>query len=502
MQEITASGSFIGGSKQEPNLNWTVGEGKAKRKASKPKAKKATKPKAKRTASKAKPKAKKATKKSVLKKKGGDPSTKQRIEDTAEGISFSSPGIYWKLKAANDWKNTLGRSNRVVEGTAEDNEALQRLANSANQMSAQEARETIYNVRRNPYDINQDPYNVDNNGLDVGEAEDPEQALVDGDADAAAFGEDAGIDAGEILEGLADFVGLEVGAGKKKGKKSTKKKARPTNAQWRRKRTAVINKVKKNKKLMKKRGGNAFLKWLENLPTDISDGFVTLHDAVTGKNSWGKLNPNNLPILNTWGQTEEQVVNDDMFPGGTPTVLASERQIHVAPMQRAIPGVIGSDVVIPLVVGTGKNRVGGESKKKEKTQVEIALAEANKMMKEAKRRFENAIKDYYADMKRRLMNENNINPKDKDTMKSLNAWLSENKKAGVDKLKTRIAWATHNAYADELEAVLKERPQFNRYQTGLGPKKKTASKKKTAPKKKPAPKKKATKKPKAKKSKK
>lgn len=505
MKEITTTDSFIGGS--SANMDW-ANEGYGGKKAKKSIIKKTTKkrasskPKAKRASSKKKPVAKKPApkKRAVSKKKGGalqhissspvpgpkpviangtdDFTTEQRIMAPIDVWSLSPPGLYTKYKIA---KDVLGRRN-VFPSTAEDEQGLQDMAMKQNEIQGEEdtAQENIYNTTVTP------AQRARFNGEDVAEEAGEDAGDIAGEEAGDIAGEVGEFgDAADVIEGLGEFLGMMFGAGKSKNKKrkvlkKRNKTRKPTKAQWKKKKAATIKKVAKNKKLMKK-VGRGFLDFLKSIPDGVDDAFVQIHNVFTGDkpasyqpSAWQRSD------WNTWGLTQNQIDADVASnPLGSSLDYAYRHQVHHPQYQR--------DVWAETAAAQGG---ASDSKKREKTEVELRLAEANKMMKEAKRRFDTAVRDYYTDMKRRIINENHIDTSNKDVMKDITKYISAHKKAGVDKLKTRIAWATHNAYADELEEVLRERPQFDRYMTGLG---KTTTKKKTVEKKKASTKPKAKK---------
>jgi len=512
MKEITTTDSFIGGS--SANMDWanegyggkkttkkrTASEPKAKRASSKPK----PKPKAKRTSSKKKTTATK--KRATSKKRGGaqhissspipgpkpviangtdDFSTEQRIMAPIDVWSLSPPGLYTKYKIA---KNVLGRK-QVFNSTAEDEQGLQDMVMRQNEVQGAEdtAQENIYNTTVTP--AQRARFNgTEEAGEDAGDiaGEDAGEEAGDIAGEAGEFG-----DAADVIEGLGDFLGIMFGAGKGKNKKpkvlkKRNKTKKPTKAQWKKKKADTIKKVAKNKKLMKK-VGSGFLDFLKSIPEGVDDAFVQIHNAFTGdKPASYQPSAFQRSDWNTWGLTPYQI-DKDVYGNPLTTSLkyAYRHQVHHPQYQR--------DVWEETAAAQGGKK-GGARQERQKTQEELELVEAKKRERDAKKRFDTALREYYTDLRQRWIDEFNLDTKNDDIKKELSKRIALHKKENMDKFKARVSWGMTNAYVDVLNSIRADHVPYYANRTGLGkkkskakPKAKKPATKKKAPAKKKAP---------------
>lgn len=232
----------------------------------------------------------------------------------------------------------------------------------------------------------------------------------------------------EAPEMLEDVIG-DFGFGRKKrratSKKRTSSKKRPSSTK---------------KKVSKKKGGSlsSFLHILEDglqiVAPEIYYPARGIYDKLTGQSDSG-------PVAFTRPKAPQ------------------------APKQSAVnAGVIASG-----------RKVGGA--KKEKSHLEMEVENETRVMKDAKRRYTTELSESAKDYRQQLIDEHgNLDWKDPENKKRLNAFVSDFKKNTELELKRRLLIASTNAYQEAYTRVRDSRVHFEGYKIGYGKKKKAAKK--------------------------
>ena len=255
-----------------------------------------------------------------------------------------------------------------------------------------------------------------------------------------------------------------------KKKKYSQKKL---NELWKKKREQLAKKHKgkkmkiKGKKGLKNKKGGGFFgdlgHFFSHLPSEIGNAFVTIHDLVTGENSFNeKYKPT---LLNTWDKTPAQV-NQEMA-------------------EYAVKG-LKPEKVDYNVIAHNRGIIGGVAKK-EKTHNEIVFAEENKTLRDAKRRFDVELNEAMKDYKDEIIAKNNLQKRNysdeaayKQDMKKVSQMVADMKKDVQLRTKINIVMASANAYQEGYNYVKQNRGTWEGTRTGMGkPKKKSTKKKNT-----------------------